>query len=142
MRVVYAILLAAMIVGGFQPFFFRVLFADRAAAARELAAGPDRAFPGYAAFVRQARARIPPGARVAILVPMRRWDGGYAYAYYRASYILTSREVIPLVDPEDAAHLDRLARADYVAAWRMAPRLPHFAPAWSGDGGILLRRIE
>ncbi len=142
MRVVYAILLAAMLVGGFEPFLLRVFFTDRAAAAAALTAGPDRAFPGYAPFVRQVGARTPEGARVAILVPMRRWSGGYEYAYYRASYLLTSREVIPLVEPDGTAHLERFRDADYVAAWGMTPRLAGFAPVWSGGGGVLLRRLE
>lgn len=142
MRVLYAILVAAILAGGFQPFFFRVFFTDRSAAAAELAAGPDRAFPGFAAFVREVRERTPEGARIAIVVPMRRWSGGYEYAYYRASYILTAREVIPLVDSDDSAHLERVAKADWVAAWRMAPRIPSFTPVWSSGQGALLRRAE
>lgn len=139
-RPLYAILLAAMLLGGFEPFFFRVFFADRAVAGVELTEAPDRAAPGYAAFLREVRNRTPEGARVAIVVPMRRWSGGYEYAYYRASYALTAREVIPLVDRDDAAHLERLRGADYVAAWRMSPRIPGFVRIWDGEGSALLRR--
>ncbi|HEY0590860.1 MAG TPA: hypothetical protein VGF40_03775 [Thermoanaerobaculia bacterium] len=138
MRVVYAILLAAMIVGGFQPFFLRILFSDRGAIARRLAEAPDR--PGYVAFLREVRRRTPEGSRIAILVPMRHWGRGYSYAYYRASYFLTGREVVPVVDPDDSAHLERVRGADFVASWGMAPRIAGFAAVWNGDGSVLLER--
>ena len=139
-RVLFALLLAAMILGGIETFFFRIFVHDREAAAAELTAGPDRAAPGYAAFLREVRARTPDDARIAVAVPMRRWGAGYEYAYYRASYALAGREVIPLVDRDDSAHLGRLRDAEWVASWGMAPRIPGFAPAWRGEGGILLRR--
>lgn len=138
MRFVYAILLAAMIVGGFQPFFLRIFFSDRAAIARRLVESPDR--PGYVAFLGAVRRRTPEGSRIAILVPMRHWGRGYSYAYYRASYFLTAREVIPVVDPDDSAHLERVGEADFVASWGMAPRIGGFADVWNGDGGVLLER--
>jgi hypothetical protein len=139
---VYAVLLAAILIGGFEPFFFNVYFVDRAEASRMLTEGPDLAAPGYAAFLREVRRRTPPEARVAIFVPMRQWDGGYQYAYYRASYALVPREVIPLVDPDDEAHLDRIARADYVASWRMTPEIPGFFEVWKADGNTLLKRSD
>ena len=129
-----------MLIGGFEPFFFRIFFADRAAASAALTAGPDRAAPGYADFLREVKKRTPADARVALLVPMRQWSGGYEYAYYRASYALVPREVIPLVDPDDEAHLERAVEADYVAAWRMAPRIPGFTQVWDADGSVLLER--
>ena len=138
----YAMLLVAMLIGGFEPFFFRIFFADRAAASATLTAGPDLAAPGYAAFLREVRERTPADARVAIFVPMRQWSGGYEYAYYRASYALAPREVIPLVDSDEEAHLERADDADYVAAWRMTPRIPGFMPAWDAGESILLERAE
>ena len=105
-----------------------------------LTEGPDQAAPGYAAFLREVQRRTPPEARVAILVPMRQWDDGYQYAYYRASYALVPREVIPLVDPDDEAHLERVARADYVASWRMVPEIPGFSDVWKDDGNAILKR--
>jgi hypothetical protein len=141
-RALYAILLAAMIVGGFRPFFLRIFTTDRGAHAAALREGPDRAFPGYAAFISGARDRIPPDARVAIVVPMRRWNAGYEYAYYRASYILTGREVIPLVDRDDTAHLGRVRGADFVAVWNMDAQIPGFAPLWSHERGVLLGRAR
>lgn len=131
-----------MLIGGFEPFFFRIFFADRAAAGAALSEGPDLAAPGYAAFLREVKERTPADARVALLVPMRQWSGGYEYAYYRASYALVPREVIPLVDPDDEAHLERAVEADYVAAWGMAPRIPGFTQVWDADGSVLLERGE
>jgi hypothetical protein len=131
-----------MLIGGFEPFFFDVYFADRAEASRLLTEGPDQAAPGYAAFLSEVRQQTPPDARVAIFVPMRKWDGGYQYAYYRASYALVPREVIPLVDPDDEAHLGRVDRADYVASWRMAPEIPGFVRVWEADGNALLKRNQ
>ena len=139
-RVLYALLLAAMILGGIETFFFRIFAHDRGASAAQLAAAPDRAAPGYAAFLREVRARTPEDARIAVVVPMRRWSGGYEYAYYRASYALAGREVIPLVDRDDSAHLERVRDAEWVASWGMEPRIPGFARVWSGSGGTLLRR--
>jgi hypothetical protein len=141
-RALYALFFATMIVAGFGTELLRVFFLDREAQAASLAVGPDRAAPGYAAFLREVRARTPEGARVALVVPMRSWSGGYEYAYYRASYFLTSREVIPLVEPDGSAHLDRVAGATHVAVWGMAPRVPGFEAQWSGSGGALLRRSE
>lgn len=138
----YAGLLAVMLIGGFEPFFLRIFFADRAAASATLTEGPDLAAPGYAEFLREVRERTPADARVAIFVPMRQWSGGYEYAYYRASYALVPREVIPLVDPDDEAHLERADEADYVAAWRMTPRIPGFTQVWDADESILLERAE
>lgn len=134
----YAILIAGMLAGGFQPFFVRIFVSDREQLSRTLAEAPDR--PGYADFLREVRRLTPEGSRIAILVPMRQWNRGYSYAYYRASYFLTGREVVPVVDPDDVAHLERLRGADFVASWEMTPRIAGFSPIWRDERSALLQR--
>ena len=81
-----------------------------------------------------------PGDRVAVLVPTLDWDNGYSYGYYRASYFLTGREVLPLADERHGVHPENLQRADLVAAWRAPVPATHRTLVWQGDGGVLVRR--
>ncbi|HUP65236.1 MAG TPA: hypothetical protein VM557_08145, partial [Thermoanaerobaculia bacterium] len=80
------------------------------------------------------------GSRVAIVVPMREWERGYAWAYYRASWFLAGREVVPLLDEDDRFLRENLQRADFVASWGGEARLPRFVPLWRGPDGILYGR--
>lgn len=106
----------------------------------EAHAVPDRKTSDYPLFLEEVARRTARGDMIAILVPMRDWSHGQSYAYYRASYFLAGRRVIPLVDPDDSRHPERLVRPEYVAVWRMsAPPGPHEL-VWSGHGGMLLRR--
>ena len=96
-------------------------------------------WPEYPRFLEEVRARTRDGDSIALLVPTRHWDGGYSYAYYRASYFLTGREVLPLVTPEDVIVPQNFRRARYVAIWRMQP--PRVGRVvWSGSGGVLVRQ--
>jgi len=94
----------------------------------------------YVQFLRDVRAHTRGGERIAILVPPRHWDAGYCYAYYRASYILAGREVLPLVDAHDGVHPENLRAADLVAVWRTPLPRTHRTLVWAGDGGALVRR--
>jgi len=94
----------------------------------------------YLPFLDGVRAHTRGGETVAVLVPTPRWDPGYAYAYYRASYVLAGREVLPLMDPEGRAHLENLLGAELVAVWHAPPPRTHQKLVWSGHGGALLRR--
>ena len=121
---------------------FRVIslpFADRSAIADMFGRYADGAWwPEYPRFLEEVRARTHDGDSIAILVPTRHWDGGYSYAYYRASYFLPGREVLPLVTPQDAIVPQNFRRAGYVAIWRMQP--PQGGRVvWSGSGGVLMR---
>ena len=66
------------------------------------------------------------------------WDGGYSYAYYRASYFLSGREVLPLVTRQDKPVLDNFKRAKFIAVWqkRVSDDTRHVV--WSGHHGVLL----
>jgi hypothetical protein len=67
------------------------------------------------------------------------WDGGYSYAYFRASYFLAGREVLPLVAPDDRHLVGNFNRAEYLAIWHN--RVPaRAAVVFAGDGGVLVRR--
>jgi hypothetical protein len=70
---------------------------------------------------------------------MRHWNDGYAYAYYRASYFLAGRRVIPVVDPDDSAHLERFGEADWIASWRKELPRDRFEIVWQGHDGVLAR---
>ena len=119
----------------------RLMFADRRALASALTRAPDRRAPEYPQFLEQVAQRTKRGDSIAILVPMRYWAAGYAYAYFRATYFLAGRNVIPLVDVDDTLHAERLSQADFVASWKM-PAPAGFSVVWRGNGGVLLRRAR
>ena len=99
---------------------------------------PDRRTPDYPAFLAEVARRTEPDQSIAVVVPMRHWNGGYSYAYYRASYFLAGRRVVPIVDENDRLHPERLQEADFIAVWRV----PEFAGpdvVWQGHGGTLFR---
>jgi len=89
--------------------------------------------PGLRQFLIGVDSRTPPGARIAICVPYTEWDGGYGYAYYRSSYLLPGKQVVPIANA---------GAADYVACWHMRPALPQFAVVWQNADGTLLRRVH
>lgn len=99
---------------------------------------PDHGWTGYPQFLENVRAHTQPGDSIALVVPSMRWDDGYSYAYYRASYFLTGREVLPLVRRDDAAVPQNFGRATYVAAWHRNVKDATRHVVWSGDGGVLL----
>jgi hypothetical protein len=139
-RLVALTIFAGLCFGALRPIFLRIHAID----SQKLHAGytlmPDRQTPEYPRFLAEAAKRTERSSRVAILVPMRHWDGGYSYAYYRASYFLAGRQVLPLVWRKDEVLRDNIGKADYVAAWRMQLVAPQFEPVWQGEGGTLYRR--
>jgi hypothetical protein len=88
------------------------------------------------------RARTRRGETIAIAAPFPRWEQGYEYVYARAIYPLAGRWVVPLMDEESRSRLDNLARADVIAAYRVAPQIPGFREEWRGAGGVQLRRVR
>jgi hypothetical protein len=138
-RALAALALAALVATRIDPRLLELPFVDRSAQARSLALYPDRQWPGYPRFLEGVRAHTRPGDTIAIIVPATRWDDGYSYAYYRASYFLTGREVLPVLDLHDVGHPENLSAARFIAAFGMAPTEPAQA-VWSGEGGTLYRQ--
>ena len=84
---------------------------------------PDRGWNGYPQFLESVRARTKRGDTIALVVPNAGWDRGYAYAYYRASYFLAGREMLPVIDRDNVPQPQNLARAKYVATFGSRPTL-------------------
>lgn len=135
-----AALLALLCIGAIRPVFLGILTTDRSILTRIYSIDADRGTPEYPRFMEQVAKRTAPGDSIAIFVPMRRWDDGYAYAYYRASFILAGRRVLPLVWSDDRLLRQHMRDADYVAAWQMNVGGADLRPVWSGAGGTLLKR--
>jgi hypothetical protein len=137
-RALIIIALAAIVVMCIEPGLLMMPFIDRAPYARELDGLPDRQWPRYPRFLEGVRAHTRPGDTIAIVFPTMGWEAGYSYAYYRASYFLSGREVLPLVDPQDGRLPQNFREARYVAAFGATLRAPADI-VWRGEGGTLLR---
>ena len=131
--------LLALIILRIEPRLLRVPF-HRAWYARVYGAFADRLWPEYPRFLEGVRAHTQNGDSIAIVAPTFDWDRGYSYAYYRASYFLTGREVLPLSNSGDRLQLLNFRNARYIAAWRKDVPEGHFTVVWRGAGGVLLRR--
>ena len=133
---------AAILVGGFEPFYLRAVAGSPPVSPALLAELPYRKLPGFQRLLLGAAERTPPGARVAIALPFRAWEGGYGYGYYRASYLLPGRQVVPLLVPgEDRPSLENLRQSDYVLSWRSELQPPGFVTVWRSPDGMLMRRM-
>lgn len=135
------LLFAALALLAIDPVVVRVALGNRSRLNHFFTIFPDRLwYPDYPAFLEEVRTHTRPGDTIAILVPSMRWEAGYSYAYYRASYVLAGREVLPLVRPDDTPVPANLSRAKYVAAWHR--NVPDRTPrvVWAGRGGALLER--
>jgi len=138
-RLAALICLTAMAFFRFETRLMEIPFTDRRPLVRYFAHLADRGWKQYLDFLEGVRAHTAKGDSIAIMVPARHWDDGYSYAYYRASYMLAGRRVIPLVTPDDRIVMGNLRQATYLAEWR------HDLPVdqrivWSGAGGKLVRR--
>jgi len=136
-RVLAALILATLVIGGIEPSYFRILLGDPTERLRKA----DRRLPGYPEFLEGVAARTRKGDSVVIVAPLPHWKTGYGYAYYRASYVLAGRNVIPILDDDDRVRRERLQQAGFVAVWRM-PELPGYKTVWRGHGGALQRRAR
>jgi hypothetical protein len=94
--------------------------------------------PGLKTFLEGVDAHTPPHARIAIWVPFRQWEVGYGYAYYRASYLLPGKQVVPLLAlHEDRVDFSNLAQADYLASLGEQLVAPGFESCWRDEHGML-----
>jgi len=138
-RVLALVVLAALLLARIEPRLLSVPL-HRAKFARIYAGFADRLWPQYPRFLEGVRAHTQDGDSIAIVVPTLDWDRGYSYAYYRASYFLVGRDVLPLSDRENHLQLLNFRNAKYIAAWNTSMPQAHFTTVWRGDGGVLLRR--
>lgn len=130
--------LAALVVLCIDPRLLQMPFVDRSGFARTLSGFPDRRWPQYPAFLEGVRAHTKRGDSIALFVPAMNWDGGYSYAYYRASYLLDGREVLPLVDRKNERIPQNFRAAQYVAAFGVTLGMPR-SVIWQGEGGSLVK---
>ena len=100
---------------------------------------PDRNWPEYPEFLEEVRNSTRPGDSIALIVPARRGTNDYDYAFFRASYFLAGREVLPLIDAQGRVARENVDKARFVAVWhgRMQSNRP---VVWRGRGGELLGR--
>jgi hypothetical protein len=113
-------------------------FLNRAPLAMAFAQRADRLWPQFPRFLDGVRAHTQNGDSIALVAPTFDWDSGYSYAYYRASYFLSGREVLPLIDADDRKHPENFRAAKYIAVWRTRVT-PSGTAVWAGDGGVLTR---
>jgi len=140
MRFAAVVAFALILIGGFEPFYLRVFGIDRAREGAAFAELPFQKIRGLKSFLEGVDAHTPPRARIAIWVPFRQWEGGYGYAYYRASYLLPGKQVVPLLAPhEDRVVFSNLAKADYLASLGEPIVAPGFESCWQDEHGMLLK---
>ncbi len=140
MRLAAAVAFALILIGGFQPFYLRIFAIDRAREGAVFAELPFQKMPGLKSFLEGVGAHTRPHARIAIWVPFRQWEGGYGYAYYRASYLLPGKQVVPLLAlHEDRVAFSNLSQADYLASFGERIDAPGFESCWQDAHGMLLK---
>ncbi len=137
-RALTILCLAAIVAMCVDARLLQMPFIDRKPLARALDGLYDRQWPQYPRFLGNVRAHTKPGDTIAVIVPAMGWDDGYSYAYYRASYYLSGREVLPLMTPENGRLPQNFHSAKYIAAFGVRLRGPADV-IWQGDQGALLR---
>ena len=138
-RVAALLAILAIIALRIEPQLLQLPFVSRQGLTSALLRWPDGAWQQYPRFLQEVRARTNDGDTIAVIVPTMKWDDGYSYAYYRASYFLTGRQVLPLITSDDSSHFENFRAARYVAVWHRAihPRMGEVV--WRGEGGVLLK---
>ncbi len=131
-----------LLAGAVQPFYFRMLTSYRTHFGRYAEALPYQKTPGLVTFMKGVRERTAEGDRIAVLVPMQRWDGGYAYAFTRSNYLLSGRRAVPLIGADDRAMPGNLDQSNFIAAWHLQPAVTGFKTVWRSADGVLLRRTR
>ena len=140
MRLAAAVAFALILIGGFEPFYLRIFAIDRAREGAAFAELPFQKMRGLKSFLEGVDAHTPPRVRIAIWVPFRQWDGGYGYAYNRASYLLPGKQLVPLLAlHEDRVAFSNLAQADYLASFGERIVAPGFESCWQDEHGMLFK---
>src|SRR6185436_13409793 len=122
-----------------DPQILSLPFSDRKKLHEAFTIYPDAGWwPQYPQFLADVRAHTKKGDSIALIVPQLKWDDGYSYAYYRASYFLSGRVVLPVVTPDNGNVHQNVVRAGYVALWRIAPSATRRRVVFEGHDGVLL----
>ena len=132
---------AALVIASIRIPPLTLPFVDREPIRRSMTVLPDAGiwWPDYPRFLEAVRAKTQRGDTIALFVPTFSWEGGYSYAYYRASYFLAGREVLPVIVPGDRRVPQNANRAKYVAIWHGRPPSGVHV-VFEGFGGTLVRR--
>jgi hypothetical protein len=128
-----------LVAGSFQPFYLKVLVLDRDALAEKIDFLRFGMLPEIRPFLESVERRTAEGESVALVTPADGWMLGYRYAFYRASYVLAGRTVLPVMTPAGSSIPQNLKNADVVAAWQVELNPALFEILWRGDGGTLAR---
>jgi hypothetical protein len=103
---------------------------------------PDRGWPDYPGFLDGVREHTNPGDTIAIILPTLSWERGYFYGYYRASYFLAGRAVLPVIEAGDRRLPQNIRDAKYVAVFGVGLRRPADVVWRSGRGALLRLRPQ
>lgn len=138
-RILALLCLFAIVALRIEPQLLQLPFIDRTSLVSALARLADGTWQQYPRFLQQVRARTREGDSITAIVPTMKWDDGYSYAYYRASYFLAGRQVLPLITSDDHFHPENFRAVRYVFVWRTPVDGRMGAVVWAGEGGVLLR---
>jgi len=98
-------------------------------------------WPQYPPFLEQVRAHTHSGDSIVIITPAPSWNLGYAYAFFRGSYYLTGRKVLPYISYNRVLHPENVRAVQYQAVYRSpAPPESGTTVVWRGKFGELLKR--
>ena len=140
-RVAAILSFVAIAAGSFQRFYLDVYRMDFDALGAQQTELPYRQLPGFRRMLLEVERRTPRGARILLYTPHEQGERGYAYAYPRAHFILSARDVLPIREPvTEVPRLVRLTAIDYIACWQECPATPGFVPVWRSSDGMLLAR--
>lgn len=134
--------LALILIGGFEPFYLRVLAIERDRLERSLVELPYQKMPGLRRFLVQVRAHTRPGDVIALVASESRRTEAWDYIYDRSLYTLAGRHVVATVDRGDRQIPQAIEGAEVIAAFGAEVAAEGFREVWRGPEGTILRRVR
>ena len=139
-RILAIICLCAIVISRIKLNYVWRPFFDFQALQAEYARWADW-WPQYPPFLDQIRAHTHSGDSIIIITPAKSWTLGYAYAFFRGSYYLTGRKLLPYISYDKIFHPENVRAVVYTAAYRSAaPPGSGTTVVWRGKFGELLKR--
>lgn len=136
-----AILAFALIFfGGFETYYLRSFVEDRTALRQRLVELPWRKLPGFQRFLLEVRAVSRTDETIALWISPMRWMEGYEYGYVRAGYLLSGRDVMPLLNPQERFLAFNARSADLIACYRCSAPPGGFRIVGRTPDGLILRK--